>query len=95
MAKFKFLKLLEKNGVKLLKGKGEKGDEMQAHIADRDAFLLILKGKLDFQLENEILPLSGEDFLEIPAEKVHSFAVRERCEVLLVLDPKTKMTFVS
>ncbi|NRB46888.1 MAG: cupin domain-containing protein [Saprospiraceae bacterium] len=94
MSKFKFVKLLENDNLKLLKGKGESGDKMQAHMADRDAFLLILKGSLDFRLGAKTHSLGGDDFLEIPAQEVHSFTVDKACEVLLVLDPKTKMTFV-
>lgn len=95
MSKFKFVKLLENDNVKLLKGKGDSGDKMQAHKADRDAFLLVLKGSLDFQLGTQTHALMDDDSLEIPAQEVHSFTVAKPCEVLLVLDPKAKMTFVS
>lgn len=95
MSRFKFVKLLENENVKLLKGAGERGDEMQAHIADRDAFLLVLKGSLNFQLGTQTHALADDDSLEIPAQEIHSFTVAEPCEVLLVLDPGAKMTFVS
>ena len=95
MAKFKFSKLTENGGMKLLKGRGEKGDAMRAHLSDRDAFLLILKGEIDFRLGTNTLPLTTDDFMEIPAQEIHAFEVRKSCELLLILDREARMTFVE
>lgn len=95
MGQFKFSKIDENGDVRFLKGKGERGDKMSAHHSDRDAFLLVVKGEVNFRLGSEVLPLAADDFLEIPAKVVHSFEVSSPSELLLIVDREAKMTFLD
>lgn len=95
MGEFKFSKIDENGDVRFLKGKGGRGDKMRAHLSDRDAFLLVVKGEVTFRLGSEVLPLAADDFLEIPAKVIHSLEVSTPSELLLIVDKEAKMTFTD
>lgn len=95
MEKIKF-ELIEKNDrFKVLRAKPNAGAVMPAHLADKDGFLLIDEGEIEFVLDDEMTLMKGEDSVKIPAGVVHHLKATTSCKVLLVLDTQVKIKFVD
>lgn len=95
MSKFKFSVVTKNESFKVLIGKGEPGDRMQAHLSDKDAFLLVIAGKIAFRLGDAYRQLGAGDHIQIAAGNIHSFGVLVNCELQLILDSKAKISFVE
>ncbi len=95
MSKFKFSVVTKNESFKVLIGKGEPGDRMQAHLSDKDAFLLVIAGKIAFRLGDAYRQLGTGDHIQIAAGSIHSFDVLANCELQLILDSKAKISFVE
>ena len=95
MEKIKFEPVESNDRFKVLRAKPKKGAIMPAHLADKDGFLLIDEGEIEFVLGNETILMKGEDSLRIPAGVVHQIHAKTACRILLVLDTKVKIQFVN
>ena len=90
------ISILENNSsFKVLLGQGKEQAVLKPHTLDIDAFLLVQKGKLLFQINNNGLLLSKGQHIKIPKNKVHSLEVIKNCEFLITLNSKTKTILVS
>ena len=89
------LTVLEKNdSFKILLGKGQHQQVLPPHIANIDAFLLVQKGELLFNLKGKKQLLGQDNYIKIPKEEEHSLELVTEAEFLIILDAKTKMRFV-
>lgn len=95
MEKIKFELIESNNCFKVLCAKPSKGATMPAHIADRDGFLLIDDGEIEFVLDGEIILMQREDSVKIPAGVVHHINTKINSKLLLVLDTNVKIKFVN
>jgi quercetin dioxygenase-like cupin family protein len=88
------ISVLENNtSFKILFGQGKEQAVLKPHMVDIDAFLLVQKGKLLFNIDNTGHLLSKGEHIKIPKNKVHSLEVIKNCEFLITLNSKTKMSF--
>ena len=95
MSKFKFSAVATNEAFKVLVGKGEAGDLMQAHLSDKEAFLSVRTGEIAFRLGTKTEQYSAGASIQIPAGKIHAFEVLEACELQLILNAKAKLSFVE
>ena len=88
------ISVLENNkSFKILFGKGKEQAILKPHIVDIDAFLLVQKGSILFNIEDTGQLLAKGDHVKIPKNKIHSLEVIKNCEFLVVLNSNAKMTF--
>jgi len=94
MNKLKFSKVEMNESFKMLLGSGEQGDIMQPHISNKDAYLMVTEGTIQFSIEGKISIIGKHEGIPIPKDKVHSFKVIDSCHLLLTLDANAQVQFV-
>ncbi len=94
MQKVKFTAIEQNESFKVLMADAVPGDKMQTHIADKDAYLHVISGAIQFNLDGSIHEVDRSHGMHIPAGHPHSFEVTQSSQLTLTLDSNVKLKFV-
>jgi mannose-6-phosphate isomerase-like protein (cupin superfamily) len=87
--------LLVENGTsKILRAAGKVDEGMETHLSDKDAYFWVQSGKVLFRIDDTKQHLKSQEGMNIPANAAHSFTVLEESDVLLIMSPEAKITFI-
>lgn len=62
----------------------EKGSVLPDHTSPRDAFLIVLEGKLDFLIDGKTFHLQKFEDFSFPKERTHRVVAREDTRFLII-----------
>ena len=62
----------------------EKGAEVPRHVADKDAQLIMLEGKIEFHIEDQIHELKDHQVLNFKANVIHWVAALINSKFLII-----------
>lgn len=94
MSKIKIVVIEQNEVFKILRATGQKGDTLAPHISDKVACVVLEKGTISFDYNNDKGDFKAGDTINIAENVPHSIEVLEACEFLLILDATAKLRFI-
>jgi quercetin dioxygenase-like cupin family protein len=81
-------------GVNFIKHTIKAGDHFPSHHTNRSVFVVVLKGKVDFCIDDQTYTIMDGAFLEIPKDAEHSIIAKENSVFLVgTIEEKESSTY--
>lgn len=94
MQNIKFTPIEKNESFKIMLANGLTNEGMNTHISDKDAYLYVLAGSIQFTLGDGGFLVGPEEGISIPKGVAHSFLVIAPCTVMLTLDIHAQLSFL-